>query len=113
MQQVLSPSADGVFKPMLAHVDVIVQQALVHGQSPNGTSAEQGTMQLARPLLVGLQACRAACSPTLLRSLWVCWASGDVEAGWNWLCLQCKGEYTAVRTHCPFFTLSNQGLGVA
>lgn len=31
MQQVLSPSADGVFKPMLAHVDAVIQQALVHG----------------------------------------------------------------------------------
>lgn len=109
MQQVPSPSADGVFKPMLAHVDAVIQQALVHGQSPKGTSAEQ----LARPLLVGLQACRAVCRPTLPRSLRVCWASGDVEAGWNWLCLQCKGEYTAVMTHCPFFTLSNQGRGVA
>ena len=58
MQQVflvLSPSADGVFKSMLAYVDVVIHQALVHGQSPKGTPAAQGTMQLAQSLLVGMQ----------------------------------------------------------
>lgn len=90
----------------------VIQQALVYGQSPKGTSAEQGTMQLAWSLLVGLQVWHV-CSPTLLWSLHICWVSGDVEAGWNWLCLQCKGEYTTVMTHCPCFRLSNWGRGAA
>lgn len=111
---VLSPSADSVFKSMLAHMDAVIRQVLVHhGQSSKGTPAEQGTLQFPRSLLVGLQVWHTACNPTLLWRLCVRWASRDVEAGWNWLCLQCKGEYTAVMKHCPSLRFSNQGQGAA